>query len=104
MRVWKGLIAGALALGGLVFAQAEASARPMTAPALIDVSSVATETTTGAKVDAPTCQWRRHHGWRRGYGWHPRYGYGPRRWHGPRYGYGWHHPRYGWHQRRRHFY
>lgn len=97
MRIWKGALAGALALGGVMFMAEQASARPIAAPELVQLADV----DTAAAPVASDCYWHRHS--RGGYGWHRRY-----RWH-PRYGYGWHrwHPRYGWHHRhhwRRYYY
>ena len=101
MRMLKGLVAGALALCGLMAAEAPASARPMSAPELIQVSTVQP---AAAAEQAVPCYWRHYGYYRPVYGYHrPFYGY-----HRPYYGYhrfyGYHRP-FGYHRRFvRHFY
>lgn len=99
MRVLKAMIAGALALGGLLFAQADASARPMTPPALTNVVTTDVSGVTTESAAAP-CQYYR--GYRRGYGWRRHYyrPYGYRRYGYYRRPYGFYHRpwrrHYGW--------
>ncbi len=100
MRILKGWVVGALALGSLAVVQSQAQAAPRSVPALVPIAVVEQ---AGENV---TCQYYGHYGWHRhwggGYGWHRPWGYRrPYGFYRPVYGwhrpYGWRRP-YGWHR------
>ena len=90
MKNAKGLLVGALALGGVMAMQASASAATPAVPQLTHVQPVGTQAATSTGADMP-CYWgwHRHWGYHRYYGWHRPWG-----WHR---GYGWHR-HWGWHR------